>query len=86
MSAIGRYLLNWLVLLDEAANTLFGGSPGETISSRAGKARANGKWWACRLCAFLGWVATMLAGKPTDHCAQSIEPYAGSDAVIPDGD
>jgi len=43
MSAIGRDLLNWLVLLDEAANTLFGGSPNETVSERAAKARNAGR-------------------------------------------
>ncbi|WP_166656091.1 hypothetical protein [Paraburkholderia sp. BL10I2N1] len=62
------------------------GDPRETISSRAGKARAAGRGWGCVLCAFLGWVATLIAGKPVDHCAESVVADAGRRAIIPDGE
>lgn len=79
MSKIGRYLLNWLILLDEAGNTLFGGSPNETISERAAKARNAGRRWGCVLCKFLGWISK-------GHCDNALTSTIGDDAVIPDGD
>ncbi len=77
MNPVARYLLNWLILLDEALNTLVGGDPGETVSSRAGKAQARGRSWACVLCRVLDWI------RP-GHCEKSILPYVGSRAVSPD--
>jgi hypothetical protein len=78
MSAIGRYLLNWLVLFDEAANTLFGGSPNETVSERAAKARNAGRRWGCILCSLLDRVNR-------GHCDNALTSTIGDDAVIPDG-
>ena len=72
-----QYLLNWLLWLDEGGNTLTGGDPGETISSRAAKARAEGRRWGCVLCRFLDWVQK-------DHCATSLNADDGRRAVIPD--
>ncbi|MFM0300026.1 hypothetical protein PQQ99_07850 [Paraburkholderia sediminicola] len=77
MKAIGRYLLNWLILLDQAGNTLAGGSPNETISERSAKARNEGKKWGCVLCKFLGWVNP-------GHCDRALTSTIGDDAVIPD--
>jgi hypothetical protein len=68
---VKRYLLNWLVLLDQAGNTLLGGSPNETISSRAGKA------WGCILCKLLDYIQP-------NHCAIAMAVQVGDDAVIPD--
>ena len=80
----GQYWLNVLLGLDQFANALAGGDPRETISSRSAKARSEGRVWGCIMCAFLGWAATKLTGAPTDHCALSLEPKVGGDAVIPD--
>ena len=74
---VGRFLMNLLVLLDELGNTLTLGSPDETISSRAAKARNAGKKWGCVLCKVLDWLQK-------DHCTNSLEPDHGQDAVIPD--
>lgn len=74
---MGKYLLNLLILLDETGNTLTGGDPGETISSRAGKAMLEGKRWGCVLCRFLNLFQK-------DHCLKSIDPDDGSRAVIKD--
>lgn len=75
---IKRYVLNSLVLLDEAVNSmLLFGSPDETISSRAAKARNKDKAWGCVLCKFLDYLQK-------DHCKNSLEPYAGGDAIIKD--
>lgn len=79
------YGLNVAISLDEFGNAISGGDPGETISSRAAKARNAGRAWGCVLCKFLGWAATLVAGKPTNHCTLSLEANEGSKAVIPDG-
>jgi hypothetical protein len=78
MSKIGRYLLNLAILLDEAANTLVGGSPNETISERAAKARNAGRRWGCVLCRALNWINP-------GHCDNALASTIGDDAVIPDG-
>ncbi|MGX6566817.1 hypothetical protein [Cupriavidus necator] len=70
-----RYLWNLLISLDQLANTVAGGSPDETISSRAGKAMQQGRCWGCMLCRFLHWF-------DRDHCAKSIEADEGDDAAV----
>lgn len=77
MKILGRYLLNLLVLLDQAGNTLTGGSPNETISERAAKARNEGKEWGCVLCKFLGWINP-------GHCDNALTSTIGDDAIIKD--
>ena len=79
MSKIARYFLNWLILLDEAGNTLFGGSPNETISERAAKARAAGREWGCVLCALLDRINP-------GHCVRAMKSTIGDDSVVPDGE
>lgn len=74
---LGRYIMNWLRLLDEALNVLTGGDANETMSSRAGKGQREGKRWACYLCRFLDLFQR-------DHCARSINPDDGASATIPD--
>lgn len=41
------------VSYDQLANTAFGGSEDETISSRAARARDSGRKWGCILCKLL---------------------------------
>lgn len=77
MRILGRYLLNLLILLDQAGNTLAGGSPNETISERAAKARNEGKEWGCMLCKFLGWINP-------GHCDNALTSTIGDDAIIKD--
>lgn len=52
--------------LDQLLNTIFGGNEDELLSSRAAKARINGKKWGCYLC-------KVLDALDRDHCAKSIE-------------
>jgi hypothetical protein len=79
MNPVARYLLNLLILLDQAGNTLAGGSPNETISERAAKARNAGRTWGCVLCRFLNWINP-------GHCDNALTSTIGDDAVIPDGE
>ena len=52
------------VSADQLANAAFNGNPDETISSRAGRHKADEKW-ACMLC----WLLDKL---DKDHCNKSI--------------
>lgn len=79
MKALGQYLLNWAIWLDEGLNVLTGGDPGETMSSRAGKAQRNGRKWACVLCRFLDLFNR-------NHCQNAVNMDDGKRAVIPDGE
>lgn len=72
-----RYIWNLLIALDQFGNALAAGDPDETISSRAGKGKAEGKRWACLLCRLLDQIQR-------GHCDKSIELEEGADAVIPD--
>lgn len=72
-----KYLWNLLLALDQGINTLLGGDPDETISSRAGKAMLKGKRWGCVLC-------RLLDALEKDHCINNIEPDEGSRALIGD--
>lgn len=77
MALLKRYLWNLLLALDQFVNTLAGGDPDETISSRADKAQRAGKAWGCVLC-------RLLSKLQKNHCRQSVEPDEGSRALFPD--
>ncbi|CAJ6114038.1 Uncharacterised protein [Burkholderia pseudomallei] len=79
MTKFGRYLLNFAVWIDEGFNTLAGGSPNETISERAAKARNAGRRWGCVLCRALDRISR-------GHCDNALMATIGDDAVIPDGE
>lgn len=61
-----NYLMNLLISLDQLGNTILGGLPDETISSRAAKAKLQGKRWGCVLCKLLDKL-------DKNHCEKSIE-------------
>lgn len=50
---------------DQLGNTMTGGNEDETISSRAGRLKKEGRGWACVLCKLLNWLQK-------DHCENSI--------------
>lgn len=72
---IGKYFWNILVSLDQLVNTLLGGDPDETISSRAAKAKLNNKKWGCLLCKLLDRI-------DPNHCDKYIELDEGKNAVF----
>ena len=72
-----QYLINFAILLDESLNTITGGDPGKTVSSRAGKAMQEGRVWGCVLCKFLNLFQK-------DHCLKSINPDDGTRAAVKD--
>lgn len=71
-----EYFWNILISIDQLANTILGGDPDETISSRSGK-RQDEQLWAKWLCWFLNKIQT-------DHCKKSIEKDEGDRQVLDD--
>lgn len=69
-----KYFHNLLVSIDQTVNTLFGGDPDETISSRSAKAQLEGKRWGCIMCKFLDFL-------DPGHCANNIEYDEGKPVV-----
>lgn len=72
-----KWIFNLLVSLDQFGNTLFGGDPDETISSRSAKANRDGKRWGRAMCRFLDFF-------DKGHCGKSIEEDEGKNATLPD--
>jgi hypothetical protein len=78
VAGVAAYLLRVLIALDQLANTLAGGVPDETISSRLGKAW-KGRFGerAKRLAQPFRWLVNRLFFWQRDHCAASIEEDEG---------
>ncbi len=74
MSKFQRYLLNLFISVDQLANTIIGGDPDETISSRMGK-RVD----TCKLCK---WICSALNLLDKRHCKNSIEYDEGKDDIF----
>lgn len=74
MALIKRYLWNLLISLDQFVNTVFGGDPDETISSRCGK--------RVEICKACRWLCERLNRIDPRHCKESIEADEGKDAVV----
>ena len=71
---IKRYAYNILISLDQFGNTLAGGSPDETISSRIGK-NPRVSFLSKGLYKFLNWLQP-------NHCEKAIEADEGKDNVF----
>ena len=73
-----RYLFNWLLLADLALNTLLGGDPFETVSSRLGRRNKN-KENPCRPCQWICWALNLV---DESHCANSAKNDRSKREVI----
>ena len=73
---IKKYFWNVLIAIDQLANTVIGGDPDETISSRAGKKVRTGKTGPWH------WLCLVLHKFDSNHCRESVEEDEGKDAVI----
>lgn len=72
---IGKYLLNFLISIDQLGNTLAGGDPDETISSRLGKLKL-------RYCGIIPWHRPV--AKFIDYGLDLIDPNHSIDAIESD--
>jgi len=70
---IKKYIFNLFISVDQFVNTVIGGDPDETISSRMGKRTDT-----CKLCKF---ICSFLSRIDYRHCKEAIEQDEGSDAV-----
>ena len=70
------YFWNLLLVFDQFLNALLGGSPDETLSSRAGKRDSREDCVACY------WLCRALHLVDKDHCAKSIQSDRGTRDVI----
>lgn len=73
---LGKYIINILIGIDQLGNTLLGGDPDETISSRLGKIERKGK--RCFICY---WICRGLHLIDPGHCEKSIEEDEGGKAI-----
>ena len=73
MDAVKRYTWNVLVSLDQLVNTVFGGDPDETMSSRIAKYQHIG---------FCRWLGRLLEAIDPGHLKDSLEQDEGSEAVL----
>ena len=69
----GKWIFNLLVSLDQLGNSLLGGDPDETVSSRSAKAQVRGALWGRAMCRTLDVF-------DKGHCARSIEADEGRNA------
>lgn len=68
-----KYFWNILISIDQFFNTILGGDPDETMSSRMGKYVRRGRgWFPCTLCKLLNIFQK-------DHCIRSIEDDEGNE-------
>lgn len=63
---MGRYLINLLISIDQFINTIFGGKPDDTISSRAHKLYRIGK-------PLLSRIIDSIFFWEKNHCEKSVE-------------
>lgn len=73
MAGLKRYGKRVFLATSQLLNALLGGDEDETLSSRAGKARARGRRWGCVLC-------RVLDALDKDHCIKAIERDEGAPA------
>lgn len=78
ITKIKLYFWNILIALDQLINTILGGDPDETISSRMGKIVAK-KPDSCVLCV---WICNVLHWFDADHCNRVAEADRGDRNVI----
>lgn len=66
-----RYIWNLLISIDQLFNTILGGFPDETLSSRMGKKVRNKECVMCKL------ICRILNLFDKNHCEKSIEEEEG---------
>ena len=65
MNSLLQYLYNLLSVADRVVNTVLGGDPRQTLSSRMGRDISLGRCHAC------GWICAGLNLIQRDHCASA---------------
>lgn len=80
---ICKYVRNILIAIDQLINTILGGDPDETISSRMGKwgvlYKDDHNNWRHKIANGLCWFLNLI---DKDHCNKSIEKDEGGEDII----
>jgi len=79
---IGKWLLNILISIDQLGNTIAGGDPDETISSRLGKLKVKhgGKIpWRRPVSKMIDWGLDKI---DPNHSIDAIEEDEGKEAIL----
>ena len=76
-----QLLLNTLLIIDKAGNTVLLGDPNQTLSARAARARLAGSKPAAAFCAVLTWIGNRFSGHG-DHCTWAISDSPSIGAEI----
>ena len=79
---IGKWLLNILISIDQLGNTVLGGDPDETISSRLGKlnVKHGGKIpWRRPVSRIIDWGLDKI---DPNHSVDAIESDEGKNAIL----
>ena len=71
---IKKYIWNLLISIDQLGNTILGGDPDETISSRTGKLMHKRRW--------AKWLAAFLDLFEKDHAQKAIEKDEGKNRTV----
>ena len=79
---IGRWVMNALISIDRLGNSLLGGDPDETISSRLGRIKV--KWggkipWTRPVARITDWLLDKI---DKNHSVDAIEGDEGKDGLI----
>ena len=81
---IKKYIFNLLISIDQLANTILGGDPDETLSSRMGKMVVRWRVGSTKsqlrykLAVAICWLLNKI---DPDHCNKSIEHNEGDDDI-----
>lgn len=79
---LGKYIMNNLMSLDQLGNSLLGGDPDETISSRIGKLKVKHGGdipWSLPITKITDWILDKI---DPNHSIDAIEGDEGKDAII----
>ena len=68
-----NYLWNLLISIDQFGNTLLGGHPDETLSSRCAKCM----YFTKNYCVLCNWFCRLVDYIDPNHCEKSLEPDEG---------
>ena len=79
---MGKWLLNILISIDQLGNTILGGDPDETISSRLGKLKVKHDGaipWRRPVSKVIDWGLDKI---DSHHSIDAIEEDEGKDAIL----
>jgi hypothetical protein len=81
MKTLGRYVVNVLISFDQLGNSILGGDPDETISSRIGRIKAKWGGEIPRWRVMTRFTAWWLDKIDPGHCEDAVEHDEGDGGI-----